>query len=93
MSKHTPGPWRYWRCKDGSFDDRNDYAQIASGKTHVAQVRIVSTTEADLRLMVNAPKLLEALKDLLYQAKFSENEGGWDFEQATAAIAKAEGSE
>ena len=35
-------------------------------------------------------ELLEALQDLLYQAKLSK-EGGWDFEQAAAAIAKATG--
>jgi hypothetical protein len=31
-------------------------------------------------------ELVEALKDLLYQAKLSEDEGGWDFEQAQAAL-------
>jgi hypothetical protein len=36
-------------------------------------------------------ELVEALKDLLYQAKLSEDEGGWDFEQAQAALAKWEG--
>lgn len=42
------------------------------------------------RLHVVNQELLEALQDLLYQAKLS-TEGGWDFEQATAAIAKATG--
>ena len=36
-------------------------------------------------------ELVEALKDLLYQAKLSEDEGGWDFEQAQAALKKWEG--
>ena len=36
-------------------------------------------------------ELLEALDDLLYQAKFFEHEGGWGFDQAHAAIAKATG--
>ena len=47
---------------------------------------------AELRLLheVNAA-LLEALEDLLHQAKFYKHEGGWDFEQARAAIAKATG--
>jgi hypothetical protein len=39
----------------------------------------------------DALELVEALKDLLYQAKFFEDEGGWDFEQAQAALAKWEG--
>lgn len=94
MSKHTPGPWRYWLCKDGSHDSRSDYVQIASGKTHVAQVRIVSTTEADMRLMVAAPELLEALRDLLeWFDDESKSPRPAPLKKARAAIAKAEGSE
>jgi hypothetical protein len=65
MSGNTPGPWRWWACKDGSYNSKNDYAQIASWSEHVAQVRIASTTEADLRLMVAAPDLLVALQTLM----------------------------
>lgn len=36
-------------------------------------------------------ELVEALQDLLHQAKLSKEEGGWDFEQAQAALAKWEG--
>jgi hypothetical protein len=35
-------------------------------------------------------ELVEALQDLLHQAKLSEDEGGWDFEQAQAALKKWE---
>ena len=63
-TKHTPGPWRYWPCKDGSFNSLNDYMQIASGHDHVARVIISSTTEADMRLIAAAPELLEALQEL-----------------------------
>lgn len=38
-----------------------------------------------------APELLAALIDLLHQSKLSQDEGGWDFEQAETAIAKATG--
>lgn len=41
----TQGNWRWWACRDGE----HDYAQIAAGKEHVAQVRIKSVTESDLR--------------------------------------------
>ena len=61
---HTPGPWRWWGCKDGSYNPMNDYAQIAAGPEHVAQVRLASVTEADLRLMVAAPELLKCLRSL-----------------------------
>lgn len=50
-------------------------------------------SEANARLIAAAPELLEALIDLLHQAKLSEDEGGWDFEQARAAIAKATGEQ
>ena len=38
-------------------------------------------------LKETATQALNALEDLLYQAKFSEDQGGWDFEQAKNAIA------
>jgi hypothetical protein len=60
-AKPTPGPWRYWPCVERSA--KNDYVQIAAGAQEVAQVRIRSVTEADLRLMVAAPDLLGALKE------------------------------
>jgi hypothetical protein len=44
----TPGKRRWWAAKDGD----HDYAQIAAGREHVAQVRIRSITEADLNLFV-----------------------------------------
>jgi len=47
--------------------------------------------EANARLIAAAPELLAALIDLLHQSKLSQDEGGWDFEQAETAIAKATG--
>lgn len=61
MSAHSPGPWRWWPCKRGSYAPDTDYVQIAAGNTHVAKVLITSVTEADLRLMTAAPELLAAL--------------------------------
>ena len=63
MIAHTPGPWRYWKCSGGSPDA--DYVHIAAGGLDVADVRINSVTEDDLRLMVAAPLLLDALKRMM----------------------------
>ena len=90
VRQHTPGPWRWWGCKDGSYNPMNDYAQIASGRERVAQVRIASTSEANLRLMVAAPDLLAALNAMLTHMGMDEDE--WNrptFEQARRAVAKA----
>jgi len=62
---HTEGPWRYWECKDGSYKVANDYIQIASGSKYIAQVRIASVTEGDMRLMAASPCLLAAAKKAL----------------------------
>ena len=89
-TQHTPGPWEYMESSIvgpniGSSEEkwlRPVIARFSSG-----------VSLANLNLMLSAPELLEALIDLLHQAKLSEDEGGWDFEQARAAIAKATGSE
>lgn len=60
--KFTPGPWRWWACKGGDQLPSSDYVQIASGNDRVAQVKIASVTEANIRLIVAAPELLEVLK-------------------------------
>ena len=66
----TPGPWRWWLCKDGSFKTSCDYAQITSGNVQVAKVQILSVTEEDLRLMAAAPELLAALQRAAVSAGF-----------------------
>lgn len=93
VRQHTPGPWRWWGCKDGSYNPMNDYAQIASGPEQVAQVRLASITEADLRLMVAAPDLLAALEAVLAcgtDENYERAKAACD--SARAAIAKAVGS-
>lgn len=78
----------YVVCVDSGAPVCSPHSVLPDSK-RIAEHRKNWTNNA--RLIAAAPELLEALKDLLYQAKLSENEGGWDFEQATAAIAKAEG--
>lgn len=99
--KFTPGPWRVCRSNedfDGPFYalDDDDYERpinaIRSKSETVACAHdLFEFDEANANLIASAPDLYEALEDLLYQAKFSESEGGWDFKQARAALAKARG--
>ena len=63
MSKHTPGPWRYWECRvDSSANPpMYDYAQFANSKQdHVFRAPLLYLREADARLIAAAPDLLEA---------------------------------
>jgi hypothetical protein len=90
---HTLGPWA---IADGTdiTGIENDPKNGCVGPVDVAHVylrTVLGRTEANARLIAAAPELLEALEDLLHQAKLSESEGGWDFEPARAAIAKARG--
>lgn len=90
-AKPTPGPWRYWPCVERYAE--NDYVQIAAGSQEVAQIRIRSVTEEDLRLMVAAPDLLQVLSELLAmcqrQEDFNDDGDGGMYERAQAAIDKA----
>lgn len=95
MNEHTPKPWEISPAPRGGFDIM---AQMGPVKGIVASMRpeIIDSrgdrTIANSHLIVAAPELLDALKDMLnpiYQSK-----GKADFiriEQARAAIAKAEG--
>lgn len=76
-AKHTPGPWRYYKCRCG-MEGCNQYTISVQGS--------VGFVEADARLIAAAPELLEALQDLCDTL----GECGMT-EKARAAIAKAEG--
>jgi hypothetical protein len=90
MSKHTSGPWRWWACKE-TKKPSEDYIQIAAGLKHVAQVRIASITEHDMRLISAAPDLLETLKKL--RAMCADFGAHTACEIASAAIEKATGEQ
>jgi len=66
MSKHRPGPWRYWECRvDSSLDPpMYDYAQFANPKEHVFRAPLRYLRDEDARLIAAAPELLEALKNV-----------------------------
>ena len=89
MSKHTPGPWRV----DGNY--------IGAGYYHLALLTKTGADtaeewKANARLFAAAPELLEALQMLMRFAPnhFTEcqyTKSVW--QDAAAAIAKAEGGE
>jgi hypothetical protein len=93
MSKHTPGPWRYWICRvDNRLDPpMYDYAQFANPKEHVFRAPMLYLREADARLIAAAPELLEALKLAVRQNEHDMLMTGEELRNARAAIAKAEG--
>ena len=95
-TKHTPGPWTV------TADGAGWHIECAPERGHsVAYIMAEigeedpdtsdDEKEANARLIAAAPELLAALIDLLHQSKLSQDEGGWDFEQAETAIAKATG--
>lgn len=96
QTQHTPGPWRI-------EDKRSRGRTLISGDGWVRLCDVYTVMEgcrepypegmANARLIAAAPDLLDALIDLLHQSKLSQDEGGWDFEQAEAAIAKATGND
>lgn len=98
MSKHTPGPWRYWACRVDSMDNppMYDYAQFANLKEHVFRAPLRYLREEDARLIAAAPDLLEALKELL-GCPSGDYDTTDDYanarKKAEAAIAKAEGQQ
>lgn len=97
MSKHTPGPWEATTDIHGCPSVRNfDGFGVCStyGKYESPEQK-----EANANLIAAAPDMLEALKALdeaEFQGMFTE--GQWTkehqelFENAHAAIAKAEGN-
>jgi hypothetical protein len=61
MSKHTPGPWRYWtQSRAGRGEDTCTF--VSADNTEVLRAVTKTITEADARLIAAAPDLLEALQ-------------------------------
>ena len=99
MSKSTQGPWQYiFEGGTVAFIVETDGATIAKiSVPHHSTAH--SALAANVRLMTNAPALLESLQDMLSGWKYiRETHGdlygvGWDRaqEKAEAAIAKATG--
>lgn len=101
MSKHTPGPWEidWYICREGEKELWRVPRSIGPAYTdhnHWAG-SYITADKADAHLIAAAPDLLEALKSLVKVTSWiCENSYGDDmdaaFQQARAAIAKAEGT-
>lgn len=98
MTKHTPGPWI--AELDDFTEEPTGWIADATGKLMVVQYAGCGShkadwDEADLRLVLAAPELLEALSDLLAMCKrqtdFNDDGDGCMFYRCQAAIAKATG--
>ena len=61
-AKHTPGPWTFYR---ESSCDRGDSYGVKAPAPHYWVVPTLNINPADAHLMAAAPKLLEALEDLM----------------------------
>ncbi|HEY4136462.1 MAG TPA: hypothetical protein VGO34_14755 [Alphaproteobacteria bacterium] len=88
VSKHTPGPW--------AIEHKNPFETFVRGAPNEEGSRYVvaivhpghdNATEANARLIAAAPDLLDALKAVVAVADRKTDV----FDQARAAIAKAEG--
>lgn len=82
MSKHTPGPWHYYKCQCKN--------PVCNQHTISVQ-RSVGFEEADARLIAAAPEMLEALRAMLEVWGEDSAYGHASAEKARAAIAKVEG--
>ena len=93
MSKHTPGPWTQG-IKDNTCVWLDGNVEI-DGMTMMSNFSlwIDCNTEANARLVAAAPDLLEALKAMIaaHVVPSTACKERPAYEQAVAAIAKAEG--
>lgn len=101
MSEHTPGPWA-WGNEDfqGLYGSGKDN-EVLKFIPYEGMFLGYNRREANARLIVAAPDLLEALKgaldSLLYvQSEYGDQVGGWGvrddrIRKAREAVAKATG--
>jgi len=66
------GEWRWWPCKSGDYKPGHDYVQLASGHARVAQVRIQSVTEADLKFIAACNPV--AIRELIERLEAAEKD-------------------
>ncbi|MFW5186153.1 hypothetical protein ACOANO_30180 [Pseudomonas aeruginosa] len=87
MSKHTPGPWEIERYSDGLIQIVGDVRIVSDDEENVTTVveAVARGDEANDRLIVAAPELLEALVALVECEQTTPEL----WEAARAAIAKA----
>lgn len=88
MSKHTPGPWGYFRhYPEGTWHIAASPMNYTKGQHCIADV----DTEDNARLMHAAPELLEALKKARRFVLLSQEPVGAELDEIDAAVKKATG--
>lgn len=93
MSKHTPGPWHYFRgFGSGYFYVESDIPGIGADKQMLIKI---GKSEENAQLIASAPDLLKALKDLVARCDGEEgiqpDRSNMCTIEAHAAIKRAEG--
>jgi hypothetical protein len=86
-TQHTPGPWTYGVRKDGSM-----WLSIGDHRTGPHFQADLCASEADAKLIVAAPEMLDALRRAVLALAFaSESSAAMrdDYEAVSRAIAKA----
>jgi len=63
MSKHTEGPWRFWKQTRTGSEGTCTFQNLKGEE--VLRAVTVTLTEADACLIAAAPELLSALKDII----------------------------
>lgn len=94
MSEHTPGPWNH---RSDPYDDGTPYHRITAGKPEIYDAETQTgfqlsaiMSDADAALIVAAPRLLDALRQLVNRAGENDENGHWPcWDDARDAIAKA----
>jgi hypothetical protein len=80
---HTPGPWRAIKTPESTYFD--DQVQIGRDRVGVY-------SEADARLIAEAPELLAVLQAVIHSVPFHHSHKDVH-DRAVAAIARATGSQ
>ena len=68
MSKSTPGPWHIIEVQSALNKDQPTYL-LANKTPHVHGVMTGPMSDADLKLIVNAPDMFEILTDIYYSGR------------------------
>ncbi len=98
MRKHTPGPWEIERYSDGLIQIVGNVRAVSEHEDHVTTVveAVTRGDEANAKLIVAAPDLLDALEDAvnrltssLILLKCDDDFIKKETAKARAAIAKA----
>lgn len=89
MSKHTPGPWSVDEPHQVFASSVGEYVAIT--KVEDFETIPKDQCEANARLIAAAPELLEALLQIIQDAKSPEVGAYLNLKLARAAIAKATG--